>query len=435
MPRTRTGLLVPAGTAANDVPGDLGRLADRIEAQDRTPFTTLTRDALAGDELWVGRRIWNVTVGEHQVCTAIDATASPQGTWRDTSQAALDAAAAAQGRADGHAARHATGQPDQLTAAQVGALTQTGADDRYVPLTQRAAPNGVATLDAAGRLPSAQVPPIAVTDTFVVASQTAMLALTAQVGDLAVRTDQNRTYALRVGPATTLANWQELRTPTDSVLSVNAQTGAVALGAADVGAAAAEHDSVHDVRFVRLAGGALTGPLTLAAGGQIRPDYTPASAAVAPDQYPLGVSEGTLLGGDWPVGAGTHLTVRYSAIRGLQIVVNAHNAATNRTEVHVRYGYDALWGPWNSLTGLSNEDFATATALAPAYPYGTTVFGVSSGAAGWPVAGTAAVQTIRTGGVGYGNSCAVQHFWPRASPSRAWTRSGTETAWNAWAQL
>jgi len=56
-----------------------------------------------------------------------------------------------------------------------------------------------------------------------------MLALTAQIGDVAVRTDVNKSFILTATPATTLGNWQELLTPTDSVLSVDGSTGAVSL--------------------------------------------------------------------------------------------------------------------------------------------------------------------------------------------------------------
>ena len=56
-----------------------------------------------------------------------------------------------------------------------------------------------------------------------------MLALTAQVGDVAVRTDVNKSFILTASPATTLGNWQELLTPTDAVLSVDGNTGAVSL--------------------------------------------------------------------------------------------------------------------------------------------------------------------------------------------------------------
>jgi hypothetical protein len=94
---------------------------------------------------------------------------------------------------------------------------------------QKGANNGIASLDGTGKVPSSQLPAIAVTHTFVVASQAAMLALSADQGDVAVRTDVNKSFILTTEPASTLANWQELLTPTDSVLSVDGQTGAVSL--------------------------------------------------------------------------------------------------------------------------------------------------------------------------------------------------------------
>lgn len=90
--------------------------------------------------------------------------------------------------------------------------------------------NGVAPLDGSSKIASTYLPAIAITETFVVASQSAMLALTAQVGDVAVRTDQNKSYILSAEPASTLGNWQELLTPTDAVTSVNGQTGVVSVG-------------------------------------------------------------------------------------------------------------------------------------------------------------------------------------------------------------
>lgn len=106
-----------------------------------------------------------------------------------------------------------------------------------IPSSQKGAANGVATLGADTKIPSAQLPAIAITDTFVVASQAAMIALSsAEKGDVAVRTDVNKSFILTADPYSTLANWQELLTPTDAVLSVNGQTGAVSLSASDVSA-------------------------------------------------------------------------------------------------------------------------------------------------------------------------------------------------------
>ncbi len=87
--------------------------------------------------------------------------------------------------------------------------------------------SGYAGLDSNGKIFQSQLPSIAVTDTFVVTNQSQMLALTAEVGDVAVRTDLNKSFILKTAGAATLANWQELLTPTDTVLSVNGMTGNV----------------------------------------------------------------------------------------------------------------------------------------------------------------------------------------------------------------
>jgi len=112
----------------------------------------------------------------------------------------------------------------------------TAADARIE--VQKGIANGVATLGSDAKIPTSQLPALAITDTFPVASQAAMLALTAEVGDVAVRTDLNKSFILKTAGASTLSNWQELLTPTDAVLSVNGQTGPVSLTASGLGALA-----------------------------------------------------------------------------------------------------------------------------------------------------------------------------------------------------
>jgi hypothetical protein len=111
-------------------------------------------------------------------------------------------------------------------------FTNSRADARIT--AQKGAANGLATLDAGSKIPSAQLPAIAITDTFVVGSQAAMLALTAETGDVAVRTDLSETFILQGTDPTVLADWVMLLTPTDAVISVNGQTGAVSLDSDDV---------------------------------------------------------------------------------------------------------------------------------------------------------------------------------------------------------
>ena len=87
----------------------------------------------------------------------------------------------------------------------------------------------IPVLDNSGKLAESVIPAVAITDTYVVATETAMLALNAQKGDIAIRSDLNKSFVLQATPASTLANWKELLTPTDAVLSVNGKTGAVTL--------------------------------------------------------------------------------------------------------------------------------------------------------------------------------------------------------------
>ena len=91
-------------------------------------------------------------------------------------------------------------------------FTDARADARIT--AQKGQPNGLATLDADAKLEANQLPALAITDTFVVNTEAAMLALDAQQGDVAVRTDEQKSYILTADPASTLGNWQELLTPT-----------------------------------------------------------------------------------------------------------------------------------------------------------------------------------------------------------------------------
>ena len=93
-----------------------------------------------------------------------------------------------------------------------------------IDLTQKAANNGVASLDANGKIPNSQIPSISFSSGYVVTSQAAMLGLSAAVvGSIAIRTDNSKNYVLSGLPATTLSNWLELLMPA-SVSSVNGYT-------------------------------------------------------------------------------------------------------------------------------------------------------------------------------------------------------------------
>lgn len=101
----------------------------------------------------------------------------------------------------------------------------------YTPVSSAllGVPNGIPQLDGSGKMLTSFLPALALSDTFVVASQVAMLALGAQTGDVAVRTDLSKSFILRGANPATLTDWQELLTPGDAVTSVNGQTGTVSI--------------------------------------------------------------------------------------------------------------------------------------------------------------------------------------------------------------
>jgi hypothetical protein len=86
---------------------------------------------------------------------------------------------------------------------------------------------GYPGLDDSGLLKTEQFPLIAIGEVFLVGNEAEQLALTAQKGDLAVRTDENKSYCNNGGLAGTIADWTLLRTPVDLVLSVSGTTNQV----------------------------------------------------------------------------------------------------------------------------------------------------------------------------------------------------------------
>jgi hypothetical protein len=67
---------------------------------------------------------------------------------------------------------------------------------------------------------SGSPPALLVTEVYTVASEAAQLALTAQEGDIAIRSDEAKTYAHNGGTAGTMADWSLLQSPTDAVVGL-----------------------------------------------------------------------------------------------------------------------------------------------------------------------------------------------------------------------
>ena len=98
------------------------------------------------------------------------------------------------------------------------------------------ASGNVPVLGSDGKLDTAVLPALAITNTFTASSRADMLKLTAQTGDVCVISTggDKGSYILIKDDPTQSANWQLLTPPADAVTSVNGKTGVVTLTTSDV---------------------------------------------------------------------------------------------------------------------------------------------------------------------------------------------------------
>lgn len=94
----------------------------------------------------------------------------------------------------------------------------------------------VPVLGANGKLDTAVLPALAISEVFTVKSKAAMLNLTAQTGDVAIVTEgtDKGTYILSADDPTVADNWKFMQTPDSAVTSVNGKQGAVTLTTSDI---------------------------------------------------------------------------------------------------------------------------------------------------------------------------------------------------------
>jgi len=124
-----------------------------------------------------------------------------------------------------------------LVAADIPTLTLAKISDAGTAASKNTGTGSgnIPVLDGSGKLSTSILPSITITNSFPVVSQAEMLALVAETGDIAIRSDLNKSFILSTDAPSVLANWLELLTPTDSVFSVAGKTGTVTLVKGDVG--------------------------------------------------------------------------------------------------------------------------------------------------------------------------------------------------------
>ena len=105
-----------------------------------------------------------------------------------------------------------------------------------IAVSEKGVANGVATLDANGKLLETNIPSIAITNVFEANSEHEMTSLyNARQGDLCLRTDLSKSFVLFNNDYATATSWKEILTPEDAVLSVSGRTGNIIINKNDVG--------------------------------------------------------------------------------------------------------------------------------------------------------------------------------------------------------
>ena len=210
------------------------------------------------------------------------------------------------------------------------AVDYTGAEDltAYQLIAGKGQPNGYAPLGHDTKVPQLYLPAIAMTNTYPVASEAAMLALTAQTGDVAVRTDIGQTFILQGSDPSLLADWQELLSP-GTVTSVNGQIGAVVIN--DIAGNAGSATSLKTARNISVDND-ITGSVLFDGSSDIALTATIAADAVT-DTKLADVNEGTIKG---RASAGVGDPENLTAAQARTLLNVADGATANSTDANLR---------------------------------------------------------------------------------------------------
>jgi len=218
-----------------------------------------------------------------------------------------------------------------------------------------------------GLVPTAALPPLAVIETYTVNSQAEMLALDAQRGDVAIRTDSLRTFVLSADTPTVLTAWKEIMAA-GQVTSVNGKTGTVSLTKADVGLGSVDNTTDANKPVSTATQTALNGKANVIHTHDITAIISGTmdwARMPVPTSIPTNVNLDTFTNTQTCVrefGSGATIALNYPAdgLPGLLEVaslgLSVYQRYTARGDapraIYTRGKYDGTWYPWVKYTGV-----------------------------------------------------------------------------------
>jgi hypothetical protein len=264
--------------------------------------------------------------------------------------------------------------------------------------------NGVASLDALGKVPTDQIPAISFSSVKVLGSEAEMLALSsAVVGSVVIRTDINKNYVLAAANPAVRANWIELLTPAPPVQTVNGYSGNVSITKADLGLGNVQNTSDADKVISTRTQTALDTKVDKETGKSLSTnDYSTA------EKTKLAAITGTNTG-DQDLSAfatTTALNTKVDKVTGKSLSTNDYSTA-EKTKLA------AITGTNTGDQDLSS--YATTAVLALKAPLASPTF-----------TGTVTTAVITTGDLSSSSVTAPTY----ASTPRTLTYSGSTISWN-----
>jgi hypothetical protein len=293
---------------------------------------------------------------------------------------------------------------DAALATKLSAADATAALALKLDANKVAVVNGVASLDASGKVPTDQIPAISFSSVKVLGSENEMLALSsAVIGSVVIRTDVNKNYVLAASNPAVLANWIELLTPAPPVQTVNGYSGNVSITKADLGLGNVQNTSDADKVISTRTQTALDTKVDKETGkGLSTNDYSTA------EKNKLAAITGTNTG-DQDLSA-------YATTAGLNTKVDKEtgkNLSTNDYSTAEKTKLAAITGTNTGDQDLSS--YATTSALALKAPLASPTF-----------TGTVTTAAITTGALSSSAVTAPTY----ASTPRTLTYSGSTISWN-----
>lgn len=212
-----------------------------------------------------------------------------------------------------------------------------------------------------------QMPAVAIGTIQTAATQVAMLGLTTQIGDVVVRSDQNKTYMHNGGAAGTMADFTELLFPSASVSSVFGRIGTVIASLGDYAASLVSNDSSVSGTTVKDAlqnlATAISAKFTLPGGGTssqyLRGDGTlatfPSLARTKSTQSTSLVSSTS--GGGTQISSTKSSQVRHTVSSSATATIGG--AATSYVVLETAATNSATAGDWTEIGRVGTENTVT----------------------------------------------------------------------------